>query len=174
MRPSTRWGKEALSDGPYCRSGPLADLKLSDESGAVTKYRLHELQLFAQCLECSFESDVMTMASHSFQALYDDLMGIPARRHGYPLSTGPDRKAAGQAANLLWALSDAEPLARLRTKKSTNPVADAQEFLDRSRASGHSDRFWRLLKRLAERSGGDGNDAYQYWAREVVRKDSIE
>jgi hypothetical protein len=171
---AARWEKEALSDSPYRRSSPLADLKLSDESGAATKYRLHELQLFAQRLECSFEPDVMTMASHSFQALYDGLMGIPARRHGDPLSTGPDRKAAGQAANLLWAQSGAEPLARLRTEKGTNPVADPQEFLDRSRASGHSDRVWRFLKRLAERSGGDGNDAYQYWAGEVVRKHRIE
>ncbi len=32
-----------------------------------------------------------------------------------PVSTGPDRKAAGQAANLLRAQSGAEPLARLRT-----------------------------------------------------------
>jgi hypothetical protein len=30
---AARWEKEALSDSPYRRSSPLADLKLSDEWG---------------------------------------------------------------------------------------------------------------------------------------------
>lgn len=51
------------------------------ESAAATKYRLHELQLFALRLECSFEPGVMTMAYHALEALHDDLVGIPAGRH---------------------------------------------------------------------------------------------
>lgn len=70
------------------------------ESPAATKYRLHELQPFALHLECSFEPGVMTMAYHALEALHDDLVGIPAVGIDL-LSTGPDRKSAGQTANLL-------------------------------------------------------------------------
>lgn len=170
---AARWENEALSESPYRKSGSLTDLKIKDEMGAATTHRLHELRLFAQRLECSFEPDAMTMASHSFQALYDELMGIPARRHGEPQSTGANRKAAGQAANVLWAQSGAEPLARLRTPKGTVPVSNPKVFLDRSAASGHSDRVWLFLKKLAEQSRRDGNETYQYWAGQVVREHGI-
>ncbi|MEE4675477.1 phospholipase D family protein [Pseudomonas alliivorans] len=170
---AARWEGEALSESHYRKSGPLADLKLKGEMEAATTYRLHELQLFAQRLENSFQSDVMTMASHSFQELYDDLMGIPARQHGDPQSTGPNRKAAGQAANVLWAQSGSEPLARLKTPKGTIQVNDPKMFLKRSAASGLSDRVWEFLNKLAAQSRGDGNDAYRYWAGEVVSKHNI-
>jgi hypothetical protein len=171
---AARWENETLSESPYRKSGPLADLKINGERVAATTYRLHELQLFAQRLEFSFEPDMMIMASLSFQALYDELMGIPARRPSDPQSTGPNRKAAGQAANVLWAQSGAEPLARLRTPKGTIQVADPKVFLDRSVASGLSDRVWEFLNKLAAQSRGDGNDAYHYWAGEVVSKHNIE
>lgn len=170
---TARWEKEALSEGPHRKSGPLADLKIKGELGAATTHRLYELQLFAQRLECSFESDAMTMASHTFQALYDDLMGIPARRHGDPQSKGANRKAAGQAANVLWAQSGAEPLARLKTPKGTIQVDDPRVFLDRSGDLGLSDRVWEFLNKLAAQSRGDGNDAYRYWAGEVVSNHNI-
>ncbi|WP_240364283.1 hypothetical protein [Pseudomonas syringae] len=171
---AARWKNEALSERPYRKSGPLADLNIKGEMGAATTHRLHELQLFAQRLEYSFESDRMTMASDSFQELYDDLMGIPARPHGDPQPTGSNRKAAGQAANILWAQSGAEPLAQLKTSKGTIQVANPKVFLDRSVASGLSDRVWEFLNKLAEQSRGDGNDAYHYWAGEVVNRHNIE
>lgn len=170
---AARWENEALPDSPYRGLGPVNDLNLGDAPGEPTKYRLHELQLFAQRLEFSFDPDVMTMASPSFQTLHDALMGIPARLPGEHLSTGSNRKAAGQAANILWAQSGSEPLARIRTPKGTIQVTDPKIFLDRSVASGLSEGVWSFLSRLAKRGGGDGNDAYTYWASQVVRKHSI-
>ncbi|MDP9687709.1 UNVERIFIED_ORG: hypothetical protein J2W82_001365 [Pseudomonas mohnii] len=53
-------------------------------------------------------------------------------------------------------------------------MADPKVFLDRSVASGLSDRVWEFLNKLAAQSRGDGNDAYHYWAGEVVSKHNIE
>lgn len=50
---------------------------------------------------------------------------------------------------------------------------DPRVFLDRSGDLGLSDRVWEFLNKLAAQSRGDGNDAYHYWAGEVVSKHNI-
>ncbi|MDH1341362.1 phospholipase D family protein [Ectopseudomonas oleovorans] len=164
-----RWAEHKLQEGPYGVVNHAPTLMFDDGLEHAGKHCLGELKLFAQRLDQPFGRDVMTMASDPFQKLYDTLMGVPAQAK----PTGASRKAAGQAANLLWAQSGGDPKARLTTDEGTILVSDPKIFLKRSQDTRNYERVSQFLIKLAEEGRDNVDEAYRFWAGVVIKQHKI-